>query len=250
MWVLWTLLAVGILFLCYMWLLAKGNDVLRHLLHLSGESEQIRFFFISDSHARPISRKLILKVKERIDFVLIGGDFADQRTPLVQIEANLKKLKQLGPIFFVWGNNDREVGEQTLLELFHRYGVTVLNNDAIQLPFANNVWLSAIDDTSSKYNIPKALEKCPTDANIIFVSHNPKIFKRVLPHVTPVLMLGGHLHGGQIRVGKYGMQPHGYYRKENGVQTLVSNGYGTTLVPLRLGAKPQTHVVTVKFSKQ
>ncbi len=30
--------------------------------------------------------------------------------------------------------------------------------------------------------------------------------------------------------------------------TLVSNGYGTTLLPLRLGAKPQCHIIDIEIS--
>ncbi|MFP3813646.1 serine/threonine protein phosphatase, partial [Bacillus sp. SIMBA_005] len=62
------------------------------------------------------------------------------------------------------------------------------------------------------------------------------------------LMIGGHLHGGQIRVGPYGVHPQGSYRQREGVMTLVSNGYGTTLLPLRLGAKPECHIIDIDIS--
>lgn len=32
--------------------------------------------------------------------------------------------------------------------------------------------------------------------------------------------------------------------------TLVSNGYGTTLVPFRLGAKPQCHIIDIDISSK
>ena len=49
-----------------------------------------------------------------IDIVIIGGDLARKRCTLTRIAENIGKLAQLGPLFYVWGNNDREVGEQEM----------------------------------------------------------------------------------------------------------------------------------------
>ena len=247
---IWTLIGSVILLFLYMWRNAFRNRVMYNEMEAFGQPEEVRFFFLSDSHARLIHPSIIRRAKGQVDFVIIGGDFADQRTSLARVEQNLQRLSELGPIYFIWGNNDRELGEQTLHQLFARYNVRILMNDAVALPYENKLWLSAIDDTSSKYNIVDALAPCPQDAQIIFVSHNPNIFNRVLPHRKPLLMIGGHLHGGQLRLGRFGMQPHGAFKEENGVQTLVSNGYGTTLVPLRLGAYPETHIVKITIRKQ
>ena len=59
-------------------------------------------------------------------------------------------------------------------------------------------------------------------------------------------MLGGHLHGGQLRLGPIAMYPHGSKKKKKGVPTLISNGYGTTLLPFRFMAKPECHMITIK----
>ena len=56
-------------------------------------------------------------------------------------------------------------------------------------------------------------------------------------------MLSGHTHGGQIHL--FGFRPYerGRLKRENDLTILISNGYGTTGVPLRLGAKAETHLI-------
>ncbi|MCY7948252.1 hypothetical protein MOC03_18500, partial [Bacillus atrophaeus] len=52
-----------------------------------------------------------------------------------------------------------------------------------------------------------------------------KIFKVIFIH----FYLYTHRGGGHVKNARY----------------LISNGYGTTKVPLRFGAKPETHIVTL-----
>ena len=58
-------------------------------------------------------------------------------------------------------------------------------------------------------------------------------------------MLAGHLHGGQIRIGPIGIYEKGSYRLKENRAELISNGFGTTGVPLRLGAKSECHIITL-----
>ncbi|MFP3427999.1 hypothetical protein, partial [Pseudoalteromonas sp. SIMBA_162] len=69
----------------------------------------------------------------------------------------------------------------------------------------------------------------------MFISHNPELFGKVKHNENIKLKLGGHFHGGQIRFGPFGMHQPGFFKVEKGVATLISNGYGTTMVPLRFG---------------
>ncbi|MEK4228990.1 metallophosphoesterase [Solibacillus sp. FSL H8-0538] len=246
--VIYCLFTIGIAFVLIMMKQANENHIHHHQLNIQGEEETIRLFFISDTHVRAINEAMIQSVKGTVQAVIIGGDFADKRTPRPRIEQNIKRLKQLGPVYFVWGNNDREVGEDWLCDLFLQYNVTVVENDALLLPNVRNpIWLSAIDDTSANYDIEKAIEQCK-DGKTIFISHNPQIFYKVVEQFKPILMMGGHLHGGQIRFGKFALHPQGSFTVRQGVHTLISNGYGTTLVPFRLGAKPECHVIDIVVS--
>lgn len=236
----------ALLFIFYMVREAHENNIRRHIVHARGKEDRFSIFFIADVHNRKINKKMLEQI-EPVEAVIIGGDFADKRVSIPQIEMNLQRLQSLGPIYFVWGNNDREVGEGNLLSLFRKYGVTVVEDDAVQLPNRPNVtWISAINDTSQKqYSFKDALAKCKEGDVTLFISHNPQVFNQAYPIHKPALMMGGHLHGGQIRLGKLGMHPHGSYTMREGVPILISNGYGTTLLPLRLMAKPECHVIKV-----
>ncbi|WP_338653369.1 metallophosphoesterase [Lysinibacillus sp. Y5S-8] len=244
-------LLVVIAFLLYMWKVAHENNVLHHQLSLYGEQEQVRLFFISDVHLRKINKKMIAQLEGHFDAVIIGGDFADSRTPIERIHENLTLLKSIAPIYFVWGNNDREIGEERLKDILQAYQVQIIVNDAVLLPIKNRFWLSAIEDTTVKeYSFEKAFEKVGEQDLVVFIAHNPGVFAKVRAKFRADLMMGGHLHGGQIRFGPYGVHPNGSYRQRDGVMTLVSNGYGTTLVPFRLGAKPQCHIIDIDISSK
>ena len=189
-------LVIALAFLLYMWKVAYENNVLNHQLKLLGEQEEIRLFFISDTHLRKINRKMINSLKGSFDAVIIGGDFADSRTPIERIHDNLDLLTPLGPTYFVWGNNDREVGEERLRGILGEHGVHIIANDAVLLPDKKNrFWLSAIEDTSTKkFSFEAAFEKVDEEDLVVFISHNPDVFARVRPKFRADLMIGGHLH--------------------------------------------------------
>lgn len=236
----------GVSMLTYMWKVARENTVKTHALSLKGRPERLRLFFISDVHARVIEDALLQQLTN-IDLIIIGGDFCDERVSLLQVEQNIEKLVAIAPTYFVWGNNDRELGEDNLVELFMRHGVHILNNGNKRLTHYENAWvLAAINDTSKRdYNIDAAFAGTTSDDFVIYISHNPQVFTRTLPNYQPVLMLGGHLHGGQIRIGPFGMHEVGAFSQKDTHAELISNGYGTTLVPLRLGAHPEAHIIDI-----
>ncbi|WP_312505666.1 metallophosphoesterase family protein [Lysinibacillus sp.] len=245
------LLLIAIDFLLYMWKVAHENNVLHHQLTLQGEQEKVRLFFISDVHLRKINKKMIDRLEGHFDAVIIGGDFADSRTPIARIHENLQLVTSIGPTYFVWGNNDREVGEERLKAILQEHQVQIIVNDAVLLPTKNRFWLSAIEDTTVKeYSFEKAFAKVGEQDLVVFIAHNPGVFAKVRAKFHADLMMGGHLHGGQIRFGPYGVHPNGSYRERDGVMTLVSNGYGTTLVPFRLGAKPQCHIIDIDIASK
>ena len=246
--VIYSVIVIWIGFVLYMVRQAHENNVRTHSITAEGEKETLRLFFISDTHTRLIDEAMIQQLDTPFHAVIIGGDFVDKRTPWPKIEKNIQLLKQLGPVYFIWGNNDREVGEQRLRKLFQRYDVKIIENEALLMPgCVNRIWLSAVDYQPVAGNIEKALSPCGNNQTI-FLAHNPHVFNKVLKQSKPLLMMGGHLHGGQIRLGKFGLQPHGSFSLRQGVQTLVSNGYGTTLAPLRFGAKPECHVINIVIS--
>jgi uncharacterized protein len=247
------LVIIGTIIVSSMYLNAHRNHLLEHHVYTErGIEESKQIFFISDTHNRNISKRLLQKLQAYpVDWIIIGGDFADKRTSVQKIEGNLKKLTAIAPTFFVWGNNDEEVGEETIRQLMKKYGVTIVENESVILTSDQNVFrLSAVDFHEKEGKVEQALSDCKTEEVLLFVAHNPQEFEYVQYISKPLIMMGGHYHGGQIRLGKYSVFPKGSFDEQNGVYTLISNGYGTTLLPLRLGAPVQTHILTIKVHKK
>ncbi|MGE7023134.1 metallophosphoesterase [Solibacillus cecembensis] len=242
-----TMIALCVGVLLYMFKQANENNVRLHTIRTAGKDETIRLFFISDTHARKINEQMIASITEPVDCVVIGGDFVDRRTSKHVMHENIRLLKTLGPVYFVWGNNDREQGENELRQLFKKHEIVIIENESIIIESKNNVKISAVDFQFASRGVERAIQNCDEQMTI-FIAHNPQVFPKIHSEFKPLLSIGAHLHGGQIRLGNFGIQPHGYFAEKKGHYELVSNGYGTTLVPLRLGAKPECHLIEIKFN--
>ncbi|MCA1030549.1 metallophosphoesterase [Bacillus timonensis] len=240
------------LLIAYMWKLAFENDVKYvdvSIEELPKSLDDFKLFFISDIHKRVIADEIIDSVKGKVDIVIIGGDLTEQGVPFERVETNIKKLKQLGPTYFVWGNNDYEVDHHQLDSLLLSYGIKILDNTAVTFESDNGdkLILIGVDDMKDKRdNLDLAIQDVQSSGFRILVSHNPNIIKKIHPKHDIRFILSGHTHGGQIRIFNLGPYELGGVKQVNNMTLLTSNGYGTTGIPLRLGARPETHLVTIK----
>ena len=84
------------------------------------------------------------------------------------------------------------------------------------------------------------------------LSHSPDPFPALHGDVT--LMLAGHTHCGQIQLpflgalfteSRYGRRYACGRMEEYGHTLIVSAGLGTSIVPLRLGARPDLWLITL-----
>ncbi|MBM4762152.1 metallophosphoesterase [Bacillus sp. B15-48] len=208
-------------------------------------------FLISDIHRRTVSEKMIANVKDKADIVIIGGDLAEKGVQLQQVEENVRRLCKLGPTYFVWGNNDYELEQTSYRELLMKLGVIILDNRSVQFqsPLGEAFFLVGVDDLSTRGDhLQEALRKVKNTHFKILVSHDPRIIRSVTTEQNIQLLLSGHTHGGQIRIFGFGPYEKGGVKKVGNTTLFVSNGYGTTAVPLRLGAKAETHLITIRHS--
>jgi uncharacterized protein len=246
------LIGCGILLLVYMLREAFINKVKIEELCFDDypkSAEPLNIFFISDIHRRSIHDKIISEVMGKTDIVVIGGDLTEKGVPFKRVKNNLQKLKKLGPVYFIWGNNDYEVEEEALRSLMEKCGVILLENGALLLSGDDDhpLALVGVEDLSLRRDdIKKAFRQLPENSFRILLAHNPDIIKKLEKKHKVSLMLSGHTHGGQIRILGFGMYQKGSISTIAGTVVLVSNGYGTTALPLRLGAPPETHLITIK----
>ncbi|PIC04845.1 metallophosphoesterase [Anoxybacillus flavithermus] len=247
--------AVFVGLIVYMWIEAHRNRVIFHSLSFSTFPEsfsRFRIFFISDIHRRRISETFIDSLKGKVDLVIIGGDLMEKGVPFSRVKRNIALLKQLGPVYFVWGNNDYEVDYHELDALLLESGVKILDNTAVTFESeqGDRIALLGVDDMNKRRDrLDLALSDAEHATFRLLVSHDPRIIKKIMPQHQIALVLSGHTHGGQIRLGPFGLYEKGCLQNINGTMLLVSNGYGTTTLPLRLGARAETHLIELKHEK-
>ncbi|TWT07605.1 phosphoesterase [Planococcus sp. CPCC 101016] len=224
---------------------AFSEKLVQTSLELRAEKpfKPFRLLFIADVHRRVIKPAAI---DFSVDVIVIGGDLVEKGVPLDRVAENIKTLTKRAPVYFIWGNNDREVDENSLRKIFEQYGVVLLEDQSVPLFNHENLRLVGLDHFAYK---PDGFENAFKDVNesdtVLFVSHTPFDFWKVKEKYSADLLLAGHTHGGQIRVGPFGLFKKGsMVVKEDRVE-LISNGFGTTTLHLRLGAPAEYHLLTI-----
>lgn len=212
------------------------------------------------------------------DIVLLGGDYTsvDPATfltglfrgeKLADIQAARRDalfdaiadfyapLGKLG----VKGNHDAPV--PGLAASLMRGGFMLLEGEGVRLEKDGaSLYIAGIPDHTTGDRTPDALAAAfrPGDC-VIAVAHNPNSFPSLIEAGTRGtvydLVLSGHTHGGQVIIPGFFERPFawvggtrfrtGWYQ-EGDAHLLVSNGVGTTGLPIRLCAPPQAHVITLR----
>ncbi|GKV67928.1 hypothetical protein NCCP2716_04260 [Sporosarcina sp. NCCP-2716] len=248
------LTGAGVLLASMLWSAHRVTVKRQHMSVSTDADEELTVFFISDIHRRRVPGRLLRKVRSSgkpVDLVIIGGDLAEKGVPEQRVQRNVERLAGLGPVFYIWGNNDREIGEERIRAIIAESGGKVLDNESVRLPGHPDWIISGADDPSSgNANITKTASFSGAYMHQLIAVHNPSSFRKFLDLTAPSLLVGGHTHGGQIRFGPFGMQPRGKFKELGSHAELISNGFGTTLVPLRFGAPPETHLITVQYKKR
>ncbi|HYK73045.1 MAG TPA: metallophosphoesterase [Pseudoneobacillus sp.] len=248
----WIGMAIFIGLILYMVKEAFANRVVINELSFTDFPEtfgEVSIFFISDIHRRKIASKMIDKVKGKVDMVIIGGDLTEKGVPLDRTKENINLLKELGPVYFVWGNNDYEVDYHELDALLLSLGVKILDNTAVQFESreGEKFVLLGIDDMNEKRDrLDYALSDAGEEGFRILAAHNPRIIAKIRESHHIRLTLTGHTHGGQIHILGYSPYEKGTIKQLSQTTLLISNGYGTTAMPMRLGARAETHLIILK----
>ncbi|MDT8860046.1 metallophosphoesterase family protein [Alkalihalobacillus sp. MEB130] len=240
------------LLLLHMIIEARRNRVKEQTLafeSLPTSFDGYRIFFISDIHRRELSMSIVNKIKDKADLIIIGGDICEKGVPLKRVEMNLKHLSSVAPCLFIWGNNDHEIGVEHLRFLFKKYKITELSNGIWPIQKEEEqLIVASVDDVEN--DIQLDYEQIPHHKFAILVCHFPDVIDVLKADHPFSLILSGHTHGGQIRIFGFGIAKKGQWIHANSFIQLISNGYGTTGIPLRLGAPAETHLLTLTKAKR
>lgn len=100
-------------------------------------------------------------------------------------------------------------------------------------------------------DLPKAMQGVPDSMFVILLSHDPSHWRmEVLPKTDIPLVLSGHTHAMQFRIGRFTPAVFRYPEwgglyEEEGQQLFISTGVGGS-IPFRFGAWPEICVLTLK----
>ncbi|MCQ2010076.1 MAG: metallophosphoesterase [Sporolactobacillus sp.] len=249
------LLAVAIILfvilITYMFCEAHMNRLISINLEIDDLPEPFigeKLFFISDIHRRTISKKWLESFKDSPDYILIGGDLTEKGVPLSRVRTNIQLLLNLGPVFFIWGNHDWDSGYDRLKKLLDESGVSILNNTTYTVTKSGAALnFSGLNDLLHHHaNLNKTLAARKSGVPTILFSHNPDIKKALTPQMGIAYCISGHTHSGQINLFGFTLKEKAGVKELPFGTLIISSGYGTTKLPLRLGAKPDALMLTFK----
>lgn len=207
-------------------------------------------FFIADIHRRKVNIKTLLKVKERIDLVMIGGDLVERGVPLKRMQENIRLLKHWKvPIFFVWGNNDYEVDIEEMTEILHEEKVIVLKDSYVKMKREiDEINIIGLDYDENFKKFPNVNWNNIDESFTLLLTHHPVSFYELDEQMKQKvdLVLAGHTHGGQIRFFTFGLYPKGGIYYDANIPIFITEGYGYTLLPFRFQTNAQCHVIKLQ----
>ena len=199
-------------------LLSKyGLGVTRLELGLEGLPEGFdgfRIVQLSDLHGSRFGEgnaRLIEKVRaEEPELIALTGDFLDEgktERELPELEALVRELAAIAPVYFVSGNHDWASGEAyTLFETLEAAGAVCLRNEYLRLERGgDSIVLAGVDDPNGPAEMPEPdefvaqlREEAPEDF-VLLLAHRA-YWAEKYPGLEVDLILCGHTHGGVVRL--------------------------------------------------
>lgn len=227
--------------------------------------EGVKFLLVADMHRRHIPSHIRQQLqKESFDLIFLGGDIIDKKVSIEARRDDIRFLKTLGPCYFVWGNNDYHVDFRAFDMMLREEGVTVLDNRAVAFEAGDErLWLIGVDEVAfDRDQLHIALREMAhsgyEEGYRILLAHNPLIVDKLKPEHRIRAVFSGHTHGGQICLPLIGAviantgrlfpkMVSGLYSIVDGTAKIfITKGVGTSKLPLRLLAKPEINIITMK----
>ena len=191
--------------------------------------------------------KLIEKINElNPDLVIIAGDIIDDNIKVVQYYKLLEHFKNIDSKYGVYsclGNHEYISGAYKNLNYLDKNGIKMLRDTTIKID--DKFYIISRDDIEGERHTNKKrkdLKELTKDIDFSFpvflLDHQPFKLEKTAEH--PIdLQFSGHTHNGQIWPFNYitGLlfeEDWGYLKKNN-THFYISSGFGTAVVPLRIG---------------
>ncbi len=232
----------------------------------------LRIVYLSDIHyGTYLKEQRVQDLVRRVnalnpDVIILGGDYGEDSQGALDFFALQPHFEANICVVAVVGNHDRTVPDKRINDLkaaMQSCGITPLVNDVLVLSKQNSTLaLAGLDDFYNGFpDLKSVAHKAENAEFTIFLPHTPDLIPEVYEQYEKPfyqLALCGHTHGGQVSFfgyapfssSNYGNRYLSGWFHENGTDILVSNGVGTSWLPVRLGARPQFHLITLRAGQQ
>ena len=217
--------------------------------------------FISDLHYKSLLKErglndlVRLLIAQKADVLLMGGDYQEGCEYVEPLFSALARVKTPMGTYGVMGNNDYERCHDEIVNTMKHYGMHPLEHEVDTLrKDGQQIIIAGVRNPFDlgRNGVSPTLALSPKDFVILLV-HTPDYIEDVSVANTD-LALAGHTHGGQVRV--FGVAPalnsHYGNRFITGlayntakIPLIITNGIGTSKLPIRVGAPAEIIVITL-----
>ncbi len=251
------------------WLSAQLDVVKeeRFFTNLPEAMDGLTIGYASDIHYGPLLKheraaKLVDTLNNLdVDLLLLGGDYGEDTKTAIRFFEETPALSAPMGVYAAIGNHDLMGTPQEaalLLQRMKQQRLTVLQNQAATLLVGDaTLCLCAVDDVKrGKPDFEPLIDAAQQADFTLFMPHSPDAMPMIenYPHFAYDLALAGHTHGGQLVLfgrslhssSRYGDRFRTGWMDFQGNPLMVSNGVGTSLLPIRMGSRPQVHRITLR----
>lgn len=251
---------IGFALLAYsIWIEPYWIDVTTHEMPTSSKGRRIRVVQLSDLHMQSIGKREHA-IAEKLqglepDLIVLSGDVIDRPDAIHLVDRFLQTLRAT-PTVAVLGNWEywSDVDLQVLRNTYEvKHGARLLVNEAATYRIGKrSLRVVGLDDHTAGQPSLAGLTSDEQKGPAILIQHSPGWFDRTdVGHQQRKfeLCLSGHTHGGQVTLfglaiwtprgsGKYNA---GFYETSM-CPLYVSKGLGTSILPIRIWARPEIAV--------
>lgn len=221
------------------------------------ENDKIKIIQISDLHfnqLRYFHKSIAKKINSiKPDLIFITGDSVDKTEKIDALNEFLKLIDNSIKKYAITGNWEYwgNVNLTKLKSVFSKNNCELLINENRTILIRNReISIIGIDDfIGGNADFKKAVEGLKPSETTIVLSHCPEHRDLILKqkgNLNIDLVLSGHTHGGQITfLGIVPFKPPGSgkylkgWYKESEPKMYVSKGIGTSILPIRFGARAE-----------
>lgn len=224
-----------------------------------GDKYRKTLAILADVHARRVEECIALLEQSKPDVILIPGDLVDgaviekciDHSKFIDIAIiHLNQFSQIAPTYYSIGNHEKQFTESEIYELCKSEAI-VLNNSYMNVMM--DLYIGGLssgrnyheDQLSQEPDISFIDEYEDVKGFKVLLSHHPEYYDKYLKTRNIDLIISGHAHGGQVRIGNHGLYAPGqglFPKYTSGIydgKFVVSRGVaGTELFP-RINNKPE-----------